>query len=746
MSRFTKSILVVAILGLSLLFQPAGAEALGAHLQTVALDCGYDAASNTFYPIATVERLSVPDPSSSDRRVAVLMRLLDPATNPPTQIAQLSTGSVNADGTNQQPNGTYPIPIGQTRSFRPASVKFGDGALGGGPLTRNYSFILRVRLTDFNDIFEPVVNQDFGCTTSAQTRFQPSRDGYRFANVTDPTVSYASMAGHYPRSRIYFPFTSIPTVKGALFYKFVYAPTFASGLCYGFSATATYMFNSSPPPGTVFGDFQSLGDQLPFPFDGQPGDIQAFIERFHSRQLAQLGALSAIAEYELSWPHGNVGEYDEVSNIVQQQPVTLTLVPNPSINLLRWWHLYKLSHVVVAYEATHDTLGNRVVKVYDPNAPGDDHAAITIDSQGGMTLDHAIAQPGENGTYGRGFVGNIDFGQPQEWQFVALPDSSWEPESSTLTLDNKHWVADLVPRPSQLLFFASATPGTIPSDPVFLADAAFQSPVAAEVTPPGQETSEDITTEAQGAVVGAFSSDHVAAITQTDANASGTTHHVSIDPDATNIRLSQASSQQEYEVTLGADFENYGREVTVTSADLGPGSELTVGTNSGVDNLRIGGTGPSQTVSLKLSQAGENQASATLQASIPGSGAESTISVADWNDVQHSLIYQTNRSGGTTSVIVLQDNPAQHAVLEQQLLDQLKTLVAGLPDTDWRRSLEAKLNSVKKQLANGNRKTAANVLGALKNEVRAQTGKKIPPGTASDILTTANTLIAFISG
>src|SRR5579859_2240976 len=93
------------------------------------------------------------------------------------------------------------------------------------------------------------------------------------------------------------------------------------------------------------------------------------------------------------------------------------------------------------------------------------------------------------------------------------------------------------------------------------------------------------------------------------------------------------------------------------------------------------------------SQVGQSQSSATIRAVIPAAGIQATVTVTDWNDLQHSLIYETYTSAGRTAVLVLQDNPQQRQALEGSLFSQLGSAIAGLSDRGIADSLNAKLSA-----------------------------------------------------
>jgi hypothetical protein len=722
---------------LTLTVFPARAHGFSLGVDNTGIECGYDSVSNTFRPVAAVFR----DPlfSHADAKVSVRMTLIDP----PNPDVNLGTGIVE-DGVEQ--NGAYVVPVGETRHFRPeAGAVFGDGGSGGQALQRDHDYRLRVRMFDFE-----VADETFSSWTchTAGRQFQPNPDGYPFQNfgAASGGVAYSSMEADYPASasEMRYP-NGTESQKGTDFFNNTFKPSMEGGLCFGFSATSTYLFDVAlnPPPYVAFDpshDPVAGGDgrlsPLPFPFDGHDGQpVLFFIERYHSRQLAELGAYEEFtAQLNKAVSEGNAGVFNDLSTNAQPKPVVLIIVPKDGHESLGH------RHAVVAY-GTSTSQGNKIY-IYDPNKPGNNNVTWTIDPQGGVSADDM--------TYGSHVVNGTDWGDPQDWQLAVIPDFAWQDDSvetvNSTTIDNRHWYLDAV---GNIPYFTNALPATFSGQPVFPTDGPLGNPVSAELTPAGQPFSDRITAYESGAVSGEFAANHVVAATQTEPGASGTTHEMAINADATSISLSDASSQQQYTLTIGADYlPDYGRKFTVSRADLAPASDLTVSTNAGSDALTLAGSGDSETVDLRIAQVGQNESSATVNAVIPGSGVRATITVADWSDVQHSLIYETYVSGGQTKVIVVQDNPAEHQALEGQLFGQLDTTIAGLSNGGIALSLKAKLDAAQKQVARGNDASAINILGALENEIRAQADpkKKVPSGTATSLLTSADLLIGLLRG
>jgi hypothetical protein len=624
-------------------------------------------------------------------------------------------------------------------------VAFGDPAsflstyTGPKELQPNHPYKIRIRIFDFNTADENISFED--CVSIAEAQYQPNPNGFSFPNFGDPNVTYESMAADYPASKddMYFLFGLFHTNKGDDFFDNVFKPQMGGGLCFGFSATSTYLFNDSPleaAPPDLYTTVPTASSPWLLPFDGNNGvPVRSVLERFVSRQLAQLGAYEEFTvQHDKALSQGNIGVFDQAAAIVQQRPVVLIIFPRSNLALGK-------AHALVAYAAAVDGQGNKIISVYDPNYPGYGNIAFLIDPQGGVSEN--------TGSYGYGVVNGVDWGTPQDWQLEVVPDFAWLDDSheavNNVEIDNRHWKLDAVGGTS-FAFATNAVPSTYPQNPIFLSDAAPGSPVWAQDVPGGQSFSDRITTNESGATSGMFAANHVATVTQTDSAAAGTSHEMAIDSDATSVTLSDASSQQEYSVKLGADYlPNYGRKFTV-AGDLAPSSTLTARTNAATDALVLAGSGASQTVDLTLAQIGQNASSATVPAVIPGSGTEATVSVTNWDDVQHSLIYETYMSGGQARLIVAQDNPAEHQALAGRFVGQLESAINGLSDKGLAQSLKAKLDAAKEQISKGQNNAARNILGALENQTRAQAGKKIPAGTATSILSNADLLIGLLQG
>jgi hypothetical protein len=150
-------------------------------------------------------------------------------------------------------------------------------------------------------------------------------------------------------------------------------------------------------------------------------------------------------------------------------------------------------------------------------------------------------------------------------------------------------------------------------------------------------------------------------------------------------------------------------------------------------------------VNLVLDQSGLGAGSASVTATIPGSGGTGVVYVGDWTGLGQSLIFESiTLSDGTTSGLLLQDNAGQRRQLTDQLLQTIQTAINQVADSGVRSSLQAKLDNASKQIGKGNLRTAANVLDALDHEVAAQTGQAVPSNLAASLNTSLSELIGLL--
>lgn len=152
------------------------------NLSPVAFTCGYDAATNTFTPTATIQRFGA---ESIDLRAAVGFRLFDQA-DLVTQLGSLGSG-VTDDGA--QTHGAFAVPLDGTRTFSPELAKFGDG-VGSAPLLLNHDYVINLSLTDWSQAGGGTDNglaPGGVCTTGETTTCQKVVSVYvnHYGNVTD---------------------------------------------------------------------------------------------------------------------------------------------------------------------------------------------------------------------------------------------------------------------------------------------------------------------------------------------------------------------------------------------------------------------------------------------------------------------------------------------------------------------------------------------------------------------------------
>jgi hypothetical protein len=584
----------------------------------------------------------------------------------------------------------------------------------------------------FSDAADPAVTSR---TYTVQAEYQPNPDGYSFGNTNDPSPTYASMAADYPSSawEMYFP-GGAPTKLGADF--FLAFEWTMQGLCYGYATSSAFFYKDSSlrplEPSNVFGNIDST---LPFTFDNQnPAYLRTLVERYHSRQLAQVGAYEALKQYNLASAIGNAGVFDQLVGQLTTGPVTVALAPSKSVtNAPRWGYLFGISHMVVAYEIP--TPGQKVIAVYDPNSP-QAVSLLTVDASGGVTLSNGTAPP----SYGGHSASGQDLGGPNEWQLVPQPDFTWLDGSSEplgtgpLTIDNKHWLLDLGQVP--YVFVVGALTNTIPLHPVFVERAAAGTQGMIEQLGPGGAFSGSIATSSTNASVGQFSGNHVAIATETDSGAVGTSHSIDIDTSSRSVHLSQATTLQQYTLQLGADFlPNYGRQVTLTGVSLAPNTSVDFKTDSSINGFTVSTSGASQLVPATIEQAGQSASSSTVQVSIPGGGSQASITVVDWTDVAHSLIYETTLVNGQSTVTILQDNPAQRPAAIDALFQQLTATINTISDPDLRQGMLVAVQVAQALVLKGDHKTAVKILIGLEVAAKILSTKgKIPNSTANAII------------
>jgi hypothetical protein len=526
--------------------------------------------------------------------------------------------------------------------------------------------------------------------------YLPTLDGFSFSNYPENFRSIADMAADYPASAA-IPgdmfYGCLPlglnvcassqslSLAGYLFYKYFYLPLYTDEVCFGMSAASAFLFQDAEP-GQPYGvnspdpNSQTMGRSSPlaFPFEGDAdATIQDVIERYESRMATDYGFIEDLNDWYEADTVGNLGVFQQVQTLLQQQgAVVLGLMPSvtiqppiagsqpviPPLTTEQQSLLENAGHTVVAYATSVDANGNDIISIYDSDAPSDNAATLTIEPSGGMYLTNNVPDsehPGD-GT-----------GQPDEWQIVPFPDSTFLAGSSTHldqplvvsslgksdpgftasgVLDQQHWIMDQMN--FNLLFTLAATNSTpMIAGAVMNGSEGAPEPMVG-VEPNTQGMTGEITSTGDGSVVGLLAQGHDVTVTETDSGPVGETHMLSIDPTGSVVSLSGASSDQQYTVDVGGDTTYYGREFTVSGLSLDPSDTVSVGTDPSIDGLTLSAAGAPREVQLAISQLGENASSTTVTALVPGGGQQAVISVGDWSDLQTSAIDETVGSSTTS--------------------------------------------------------------------------------------------------
>jgi hypothetical protein len=635
----------------------------------------------------------------------------------------------------------------------------GDGELGNGfdpglPVTLPFK-------VNVGTIASP-------CGPPETKTYLPSVNGYAFNNPGAPQATvpdYDRMASFYPSSslEIFFPFQKGPSFIAKWFNSTFWTSTYTGGLCYGMASSDQFLYNTfSAPVKSLYPNFPDstfpggLGAS-PSPSDS---NIEQFIDRYHSRQLAESGVLEASGAWSASEAlGGNVGALFLIAAGVASgktvwvglgpSKAVLTETSDPRKNAARWGTLFAESHAVLAY-AVDTTLGR--ISIYDPNSPSDNHAYIqivpsAINTGGGIEVIHHSA-PGDplyNVSYGGGITSSgQDFGQPGEWTLMPLPDTAFTDDGFLPGVDNRHWMLDIG---NPLLWVAG---GYVIKHigPIFIMrDTGALSLVEGQQLPSGTGLSDTMTATELGSRTAQATGSHAVDIVQTDAGAVGSTHQVSITPDSSQLNLSNSNSLQQYTATLEADFmaSGYGRRMTVSGATLAPGGSLSLAADQAYSTLSLSTSGMAAgQANLALEEAGQGAGSASVTATVPGSGGSGIVYVGDWTGLGQSLIFESvTQSDGTITGLLLQDNAGQRQQLTDQLLQSIKAAINQVADAGVRNSLRAKLDNAGKQIGKGDPRTAANVLDALDHEVAAQLGRAVPSDLAASLSASLSELIGL---
>jgi len=602
-------------------------------------------------------------------------------------------------------------------------------------------------------------------------RYQPSINGYAFNNPGAPLAtvpSYDRMASFYPSSRfeIFYPFTDKPTFLAHWFNSNYFVSAYSGGLCYGMAASDQFLYNTFPDQSavTLYPSFPGAPGSFPGALGASPSpsdtNIEQFIDRYHSRQMAAAGVEASIGTWEFAQlTGGNRGALDTIATAVASGKTewvglgpsreVLTETSNPIANKDRFSFLLNESHAVLAYRV--DQSQGRI-DIYDPNSPLDDQAYIkivgsSINPGGGIEVVHnGDDSVPANISYGGGISpSGTDFGQSGEWQMMPLPQAAFTDQGNVPPFDNRHWMLDLV---SPIALIAGARLSKLLGEPIFrMLGSNAQDPMESELLPSGSGLDEVIATDRPGAQTSLKSGSSATDVIETDDTAGGTTHHVSISPDATQVVLSNASSVQRYTATLGSDFlpSPYGRSITISGAILSPGGTLDLRTDPTYSTFAVAASAmPGGQANLLLQQLGQGEGSASVTVTVPGSGSQGVVFVGDWTGLGQSLIFEviTGPNGQVTGLL-LQDNAGQRQRLSDQLLESIQAAITKVTDAGVRNSLQAKLDNAAKQIGEGDPGTAANVLEALDHEVAAQTGLAIPTDLATSLTASLAELIGL---
>jgi alpha-tubulin suppressor-like RCC1 family protein len=569
--------------------------------------------------------------------------------------------------------------------------------------------------------------------------YRPIPDGFQFINPTDTSPSFLGMVADYPDSQILYPVNAATTARALAFFELFKSWT-SVGLCYGMTATSAYYYNDFPGgPYKPYDKFLTKDSTFP---DGS--SIKSLVERYYSRQLAEVGAIDAIDQYKKASAAGNMAVFNQLATMVRSGPVTVGIAPTLSLlatDSSRYYDFFTRSHQVVAYDSLQVQGHDPEILVYDPNAPGNDHPAfLDFTSDGGMKLVGASSIP-----YGDGSTEN---GKDTDWIAVPVRDFTWSDNSSELValqrIDNRHWILDAL---APLAY----TIGDIPLAPIPGVNDVFMAASSSQGGPGlvmqlngGGGFSAPLTARSTNSVTGEFSGSHVATVTQTDPGAPGSTHSLNIDSTASSVHLFGASSPQQYAIQLGADYlPSYGRIVTLSGLGLSPGTTLDVNTDSAMSGFSVASSGAGQTVTATIEQLGQPASRTTVQVAIPTNG-QASIVVFDWGDLAHSLIYETTQVGGVQKVTVLQDNPTQRKAAIDGLFQQLTTAIATIADPSIKKSLTLAVQVAQSLYHHGDTKAAAAVLITVEQAVRALSGLKIGASTAATIIGTSQQIRALM--
>lgn len=593
------------------------------------------------------------------------------------------------------------------------------------------------------------------CQQSGPPAYLPTVNGYAFQNDgSQSTPTYDQMASYYPRSRaeIYFPLTSIPTGTGELFYHTLFLNFYSDGVCYGMAASDQFLYNEFPSA-TIVDDFPRFSSPFPDGLGASPSPqdtkIEQFIERYHSRQLAASGALEAgIIWSQTEDAGGNAPALNTIAAVTDSGktewiglgPSRALLSQGPK-GISRFWQLFNESHAVLAYGVDKT---QQLVNIYDPNAPKDNFATIQLVPSsrpgGGIKVVHGDGSV----SYGGGVQGTSDFGQPDEWTLMPLPEAAFSDSGIVSGQDNLHWVLDA----GALALIHRLKSGKSVGGPLFkFIGATPADNTTTQLLSAGVGYSDTVTAEGSDSDTTVFAGSHGAQATQTDSGAAGSKHDVTVSPDARQMTLSGASTAEQYTLLLAGDFlsSGYGRRFTLSGATLAPNASLIAAVDPTYSALTLStGAGSTEQSGLLLEQLGQTGGATSVTATVPGNGAQGIVYVGDWTGLSSSLIFEViTATDGTVTGLLLQDNAAQRQALVASLIGDAATAAGQISDQGIQNSLEVKLTNALNQ-SGANPDAAANMLSAVRNEIAAQNGKAIEPTLAASLDSTLREVIGLL--
>lgn len=522
---------------------------------------------------------------------------------------------------------TYTItdPNGTTRSGSLALATLGDAALvGASPPGSKAGFFISPG--------DPV-----HCGTHT---YIPSIGGWRFGNVTRPNIPYERMLQYYPDSadqmvskQFTFFGPDVQSVLGRVFYNTLFEPTFAAGLCYGFSSASMAVFygNQSDPrfinPNR---SFQTI--DASYPFGGSVGDL---IERYHATQLGLASAsveAAAYAEQRSLDTQGvaNKNAFDQLSAVLQNGPQLVVIAPTNVGDALTG-----TGHAVVAYRLGAQN-GTPVIYVYDPNTPTDDDSRIEILANGGMRLVDG--------------AGNVSLGQggsSKDW--IAVPVGVPYDFAG-----NRHWLLDGA-SPMSIIFGASGHEKL--HRPSFVATGRSGLGVVDHHSP---GVDGNFSSRRGGATIGQYDSGHFAVVRV----------------DARGVKFKAHTNKAGNLIDL--DWNGHGQDLTTTVGDqsaTGTGRALVLrGSANAGHGLKLSATPSAARFSLfGTTSRGDTTTGATLQMSsrkggltsiqipvvLPGQGERGVLSALRWSKLRKTLVYELIKGGGHSELALLQGSPAQ---------------------------------------------------------------------------------------